>query len=1320
MKKISVFLFLLVFTTIVKAIDISDKYTWKPLKIGAGGFITGIDVNATDNKVILMRTDVGGAYKLNNAGNEWVLLTTADKMPDGIGVYNDDARGVTSIVSAPTAVNVFYMAYRNRILKSINSGTTWTICGENSWTMHPNGNARQMGERLAVDPKNANVVYYGSEDQGLWVTVNGGNTWEKVSSIPIGTHSSFYVGDAEYGVTTVCFDTTSGVTNGKTNVIYVTPCQAGIWKSSNAGANWTKITVNTEGQDDNTRLPAADTRVISDATVGADGTYYAVESKWAFFKYKNDTWTNIRPGGKEILFVACNPNNSQHIMLFSPSGKCIESTNGGTSWSAEKSPIRIATDVPWLAWTDEGWFSNAGGAIDNSGKLWIAEGVGVWNSTDYSGDNVQWNSINKGIEEMVVNDVVCPPSGKPLSAVWDRTGFYHSNLDEYPAKHMPFENGHGNKFGAGWSFSYQTDNPLNVVGLFTNFQNGENYSSYSADGGASWTQFASQPDMSVANYGNIAVANNDANKIVWMPTRGRMVQYSTNKGATWQVSTLTKSGNNVTSGGFGDGGQDFWVGKHTLVADPNNNNTFLLYHWSEGVFKSTDGGATFIHVSNNLPVNRWHPYLIAIPGKVGHFWFAGGREGGQGGAIYRTTDGGTIWTVVSTVSGAEVIGYGKAAEGADYPALYIEGQVNGVRGIYSSVNEGANWDLISVTPAENYDLITCIDGDKDVFGRVYLGFSGTSLMYGDYNASQTVAVKGIHISKTALSLYPNQTETLLASIVPSNASNKLYSFTSGNSSVAEVSNAGVVKTIAIGTSKVYVTSTDGSFVDSCEVTVVEKTVNPDDIIMSDLECIVPEINPNTATTTKVFTPGGTASIISNPFKNKDNGSNTVLKFVRNSGDWQIMGIELLNAQAANKFKAFEFDYYGTSVKNIYVKITDGASGTWEKTYTSVTSGSWAKQTVDFAADNVNLDNVKVFIISVNATGGSGSEIYYFDNFGLRSTNQALDYGISCAPCTATALAILPDNAQIIAGETVQLSASFTPACASNTVISKWESDNEAFAMVDATGLVTALKAGTAKITATSENDLTATIDVVVSPKPSGSVIADFDIVVPSVNTIVSGQNQFYGDVAIVVNPAKSTINNSNNVGSMTVTDGAWNGGGFKLNTPLDINEYASFNFMVYGTTIDQINIVAKNGADVWSEQKSLGKNEWQKVSITIPAGSSRIINELYISPNSANPHVQTIYLDSVYFATKTNTLITNNTIEHISIYPNPINNGMLTISGLQENTTVIITDISGRIIFERLVSDSIIQVPYQQLNPGMLFISLTNKQCSQTSKLIVK
>ena len=44
---------------------------------------------------------------------------------------------------------------------------------------------RSMGERLAVDPNNNSVLYFGSRTDGLWRSEDYGATWSRVESFPV-------------------------------------------------------------------------------------------------------------------------------------------------------------------------------------------------------------------------------------------------------------------------------------------------------------------------------------------------------------------------------------------------------------------------------------------------------------------------------------------------------------------------------------------------------------------------------------------------------------------------------------------------------------------------------------------------------------------------------------------------------------------------------------------------------------------------------------------------------------------------------------------------------------------------------------------------------------------------------------------------------------------------------------------------------------------------------------------------------------------------------------------------------------------------------
>ena len=78
-------------------------------------------------------------------------------------------------------------------------------------------------------------------------------------------------------------------------------------------------------------------------------------------------------------------------------------------------------------------------------------------------------------------------------------------------------------------------------------------------------------------------------------------------------------------------------------------------------------------------------------------------------------------------------------------------------------------------------------------------------------------VTSIKLSKTALALQKGESETVTASVLPSNATNKAVTWESSNTGVATVSN-GVVKAVSIGTAVITVKSGDGVSA-KCTVTV---------------------------------------------------------------------------------------------------------------------------------------------------------------------------------------------------------------------------------------------------------------------------------------------------------------------------------------------------------------------------------------------------------------------------------------------------------------------------------------------------------------------
>ena len=90
--------------------------------------------------------------------------------------------------------------------------------------------------------------------------------------------------------------------------------------------------------------------------------------------------------------------------------------------------------------------------------------------------------------------------------------------------------------------------------------------------------------------------------------------------------------------------------------------------------------------------------------------------------------------------------------------------------------------------------------------------------------SDPVAVTGVKLAFTTLTQKIGTSFTLVATIEPANATNKTVTWSSSNSTVASVTNMGVVQAKAAGTADITVTTADGGYTATCSFTVTAEDV----------------------------------------------------------------------------------------------------------------------------------------------------------------------------------------------------------------------------------------------------------------------------------------------------------------------------------------------------------------------------------------------------------------------------------------------------------------------------------------------------------------
>lgn len=152
----------------------ADADGWKPLQLGAGGWVTGIDIS-DDGVTKLIRTDTYGGYRWDGAA--WKQLVTVGSMPPE-DRNTEVSSGIQELMVAPSDHTRAYMSFHGAVYRSTDAGDHWTKTSKRL-VMDSNDPSRTMGERMAIDPVNPDVVYLGTTD-ALWRTFDGGATWAKV------------------------------------------------------------------------------------------------------------------------------------------------------------------------------------------------------------------------------------------------------------------------------------------------------------------------------------------------------------------------------------------------------------------------------------------------------------------------------------------------------------------------------------------------------------------------------------------------------------------------------------------------------------------------------------------------------------------------------------------------------------------------------------------------------------------------------------------------------------------------------------------------------------------------------------------------------------------------------------------------------------------------------------------------------------------------------------------------------------------------------------------------------------------------------------
>lgn len=395
---------------------------------------------------------------------------------------------------------------------------------------------------------------------------------------------------------------------------------------------------------------------------------------------------------------------------------------------------------------------------------------------------------------------------------------------------------------------------------------------------------------------------------------------------------------------------------------------------------------------------------------------------------------------------------------SEFPAILLE------TGFVSNENEFSK--LIS----KKYQKAVAkaiVNGAIDFLEDSGMGNTATGTQSVGSSGGEVIAVTGVELNKTSLSLNSGETYELKAAVSPSTASNQNVIWKTSDSKVATVSESGKVTAISAGTATITATTEDGGKTASCKVTVTGTGVSVTKVELDETSMTL--LKGKTAVLTATVSPDN-ATNQSVSWKSSDTG----VAAVSSSGK--------VTAKAAGTATITVTTEDGGKTASCKVTVTEtgAAVESISLSKTELSLGVGSAQTLDVIFKPSNAGNTDVSWKSSDtgvATVSSSGRVTAKAAGSATITATSADGGktASCkvtvteSASAVTSVTLDVTSLSLKEGEEYKLEATVSPSTASNQNVT-WESSDESVATVSSRGVVTALKAGTTKIAVTSESN----------------------------------------------------------------------------------------------------------------------------------------------------------------------------------------------------------------------------------------------------------
>ena len=708
-------------------LEMKGKSTYKHLQwksVGPefmGGRIETIAVHPNQPNTLYVGAGSGSLWKSVNNGTTWT------------SIFDDQSTmAMGCIAIAPSNPDILWLGTGEvlmarssfagtGIFKSLDAGRTWKHMGLMGTNHIP---------KIIIDPKNPNIVFAASmgrnfgfnEERGIYKTINGGQTWEKV----------LFISD-RVGVVDMVMDPLDNQT-----VLAVAwererkPWNnrgfgpgSGIYKTRDGGKTWKKITkglpsgdhvgrfgLSFSNSNPNIIYAVLDNRGPKPENVidpilddnGPKNRSKIIRGELYKSNDKGETWVKTHEGsiptgiGDDFCEIRVAPDNENEVFILGQ--KLIKTLDGGKTFkSTGETVVHLLSHEIRVMHLDqhEMWIDPK-----NTDKLILGNDGGVYISYDRGATWVHHNNLPIGEFYAVSVDnqdpyIIYGGTQDDAAVYGPSTHRMGDRLTKFGVED-PWSQVYVDQWGGGDSYFTEVDR-LNPDIIYYEHQFGD----------LKRKNMKTQETVSImpkAEVGAPELRRNWMSPFFISQFHKTTLYYgaqklfrSQNRGDTW-----TAISPDLTTNPGPDKFGNIPYGTITTVSESPLNRDLLYVGTDDGNVQVTkDGGKTWVLIKNNLP-DKWVTRVRASQHHLQTIYVThtGYREDDFEKYVHMSTDYGNTWNLIAGNLPAESINV-ITEDPRDPDILYIGTDL----GVYVTINRGKTWQILSagLPTAAIHDLV---------------------------------------------------------------------------------------------------------------------------------------------------------------------------------------------------------------------------------------------------------------------------------------------------------------------------------------------------------------------------------------------------------------------------------------------------------------------------------------------------------------------------------------------------------------------------------------------------------------------------------------